>query len=150
MEIRNAENLPVLEYLGKARPSIPVFMAREEHPDPYLRAGCHPDIVERIWDQIGAVLPVDCRCLVYGTPALVIPSSGNILALGMGTQYGLKLPGELGQAALDAGARKTTTWGVRQVMDIQDALGPDWLFGSWNSEELTWCALAYAQLKAAP
>lgn len=149
MDICNAANRTVLEYYGKSRPNIPILMAREEHPDPYLSAGCHPEIVERLWDQIGPALPSDCRCLVYGTPALVVPPSGIILAIGMGTQYGLRLPGAPGQMALEAGARTTTTWGVNRVMDIQESLGPDWLFGCWKSDELVWCNQAYDALKAA-
>jgi hypothetical protein len=29
--------------------------------DPYIRCGSHPDVVERVWDQLGHGLPSGCR-----------------------------------------------------------------------------------------
>ena len=149
MNVRHPANELALQYLSSERFDVPVFMARELHPDPYLRAGCHPDIVERIWDQIGPAHPFDCRCLIYGFPALAIPVNGIIIGLGLGTQYGLRLPGQMGGQAIGAGAQTITKWGAGQVMDIREAIGPEWLFGCWKEEELDWCKLTIEQLKSA-
>ncbi|MCC6487462.1 MAG: hypothetical protein IT364_08170, partial [Candidatus Hydrogenedentes bacterium] len=72
-------------------PAPPPLAAPNEHPDPYMGAGSHPDIVERVWDVLGASLPRDCRALVYGTPALVHPAVGVVIALAYGTQYAIRV-----------------------------------------------------------
>jgi len=37
------------------------LMPEPHEPDPYMNAGSHPECVERVWDDIGATLPEDCR-----------------------------------------------------------------------------------------
>ncbi len=83
----------VLGYLYKtAKPNVPFYMKREETvAKPYQDCGCHPDIVIRIWDQIGKSLPIDCKCLIGGSPALAHPEHGFILALGLGTEYAIRV-----------------------------------------------------------
>jgi hypothetical protein len=147
MRVDHTTNSMVLAYLSRSKPDVPSYAARDAIADPYLRAGCHPDIVERLWDQLGATLPCDCRCLIYGTPALAIPSNGIILGIGMGTQYGLYLPSPLADEAIAAGARTSTVWGVRDTMSITSELGPDWVFGAWLPSESNWCNAAYAALR---
>lgn len=45
--------------------------------DYYREAGAHPDIVERLWDQLGKNLPASSKALVFGTPALVHQASSS-------------------------------------------------------------------------
>jgi hypothetical protein len=137
-------NAKILAYLTcRMRPGAAECAAHDAIPNPYYGAGCHPEIVERLWDQIGAALPKECRFLVYGTPALVHPECGTILGLGIGTAYGLYLPGDLGEEAAKVGCRTTTVWSGGSTMDIQSTLGGDWFFGAWKTQEPSWCCRAY-------
>lgn len=142
---KSPQNAKVLAHLCGAWPGEPVFAWHREYVgkrNPYMDAGCHPDIVERIWDQIGAALPSDCRCLVYGWPALMHPVSGAILALAMGTTYALRLTGPGLSAAFASGA-KTVVKGADGSTDIRAEYGPDWVFGSWATAEPDWCQQAF-------
>lgn len=139
MNIDIPANALVLHYLAKDRPGPAPAERPDAFPNAYLGLGCHPDIVERIWDQLGRALPVDCRYVVWKTPALVHPGSGLILALGMGTQYALRLSAADHAAAVRAGLRASTTWAGGKTTDLPATLGPDWLFGGWARGEPAWC-----------
>jgi hypothetical protein len=137
-------NQKIFDYLSRqGRPDKPVFALWNGGADPYLGCGCHPEIVERLWDQIGKALPTDCRILVHGVPGLLHPESGIILGLGLGTQYGLRLGADLVPIALQAGAKTRTTWAGGQVMDISEELGEDWIFGCWHKSETEWCRATF-------
>ena len=85
-------NAAVLRHLKSDTPAI---AAPESHPDPYYGLGSHPDCVGRIWEELNTALPVECRAIVYGTPSLVEPKSGVVIALAYGTSYALPdSPGE--------------------------------------------------------
>ena len=84
-------NISVLRYLGNNKKNQISIALPGTAQDPYYQQGSHPDVVERIWDQIGSALPMDCRCLVYGSPALVHPTSGIIFVFSSGTVYYLRL-----------------------------------------------------------
>lgn len=144
MDIVQPHNTKVLTYLSRGKKDAPVFALPNSARDPYYECGCHPDVVERVWDQIGKALPKDCRCLIHGTPALAHPKSGIILATAIGTQYGLRLPGDLGEAAIKAGAKLCVNWTGGGSLDIRRELGQDWVFGSWSPNELIWCKSVYA------
>jgi len=152
MEIIQPKNTKVLRHLkrdGKLgcmalkRPDAPAFALWNSVPDAYRQCGCHPEIVARLWDQIGAALPEDCRGLVYSNPALTHPESGVIFAVGLGTWYGLRLPGSLTAEAIKAGAKTETRWSDGNSMDIQLDFGEEWVFGGWLPNELTWCRSVY-------
>jgi hypothetical protein len=139
MQVERPENAKLLAYL-KREVEVSVFAwYRGKGGDIYYKAGCHPDIVERLWDQIGPALPADCRCLVYGTPALAHPNSGVILATGMGTAYSLRLNAPFLQAAIAAGARTSRTWSTGETIELETQFGADWIFGAWLTEEPAWC-----------
>lgn len=143
----NARVLAALMRQGAGKPqvarhdSVPAAQA-------YLGHGCHPDVVERLWDQLGAALPGDCRHLVYGTPALLHPD-GLILARGIGMAYGLRILASASQAAADAGAKTVTSWSGGGGMDIRADYGADWIFGAWSVLEQDWCKAVYAAADAA-
>ncbi|MFC1817139.1 hypothetical protein ACFL0M_14660 [Thermodesulfobacteriota bacterium] len=56
----------------RLRFSFEPMVSPDKHSDPYMEAGSHPEIVERVWDALGSSLPVDCRAIVYSAPALVL------------------------------------------------------------------------------
>jgi hypothetical protein len=149
MEITQQLNIGILNYLThegdymyRKRPDVPIFAGWNSVADPYRQCGCHPDIVDRLWDQIGAVLPADCRGLVYCNPALVHSKSGVIFGIGLGTWYGLRLPDSLGSEAIMAGAKTCAQFGTG-YMDIRRTLGDGWVFGAWLPDELIWCKKSY-------
>jgi hypothetical protein len=60
-------------------------------------------------------------------------------------QYGLRLPTRVVQEGLPAGARTVNTWSTGGQMDIQQEIGKDWLFGTWDSIEETWCVETFRE-----
>jgi len=139
-------NIHVLRYLAKDRMGQPVIALPGTVRDPYYEQGSHPDVVERIWDQIGSALPADCRRLVYGSPALVHPMSGVIFVFSMGTAYCLRLSPKSFAEAIEAGAKTYTKWTGGGDMDTQRDLGPHWVFGGWLADEIRWCRTVYDEL----
>ena len=145
-------NQLVLKYLRgrehlRAKPEP--IISRDEHPDPYMQAGSHPDVVERVWDVLGASLPVDCRALVYGAPALVHPREGVVFAVAYGTRYAIRVPDESINAALKVGRRTNQEWSGSGMTDLGEELGQDWVFGAWVEEEKEWLARVYESLEGA-
>jgi hypothetical protein len=144
MDISDPLNQKVLAYLSPRYPDLPLtLLPQESERDPYMHLGSHPDIVERIWKGIGSKLESDCRLIVCGTPALVQPETGIILAFALGTQYCLHIPNPLMGTALAAGAKTTTKWSNGLVTDAAKKFGEDWIFGAWLEEEIEWCREAY-------
>jgi hypothetical protein len=142
------ENQGALQYLGRGDKSQqPALAAPDSVPDPYLCQGSHPDIVQRVWDELGAAIPARCRCLIYGTPALIHDRTGIIIAICNGTQYNLRLKDDDYTAAIAKGAKTWTRWSTGEAMDCIVALGPDWIFGGWFKEERQWCRNAYEALR---
>ena len=116
----------------------PVLAAPDIGNDPYYQRGCHPEIVERIWDQIGAAYPSESRCLIYGRPSLVDPASGVVVALGYGTAYCVRIPVTVIPQAITLGANLSMKWTGGTSTDIQAELGEDWVFGAWLAQEIAW------------
>ena len=139
------KNYEVFRYLYRRRPKrdVPDVAMPASVENPYSGCGAHPDIVERLWDEIGTALPTDCRCLIFGTPALAHVQAGHVLAISSGTAYALCLPGLLAATALKSGAKTRETF-LDGDLDLCRSLGEDWVFGSWKSEEVEWCKKAYA------
>ena len=118
---------------------------------PYLSLGSHPDVVVKVWDQLGAVLPPAARCVVLGRPALSDPGCGVILALTLGTAYALRLAEDDLGAALTAGLRPSHTYNVPgSTLDAEATFGPTWLFGRFDANEPAWLAAAARELERSP
>ena len=134
----------MIAYLSNRNPDAAITLLPEKSTrDPFMSLGSHPDIVDRIWKGIGSELDADCRLIVCGTPALVQPATGIILAFALGTQYCLHLPIPLIQTALTAGAPTTTKWSGGRVTDATREFGEGWIFGKWLKDEIGWCKQAY-------
>lgn len=128
--------------------SAPPIARPSSHVDPYLKAGAHPDIVQRVWDDLGHALPHDCRALVYGLPALVHPTAGVVLALTYGTAYVLRVPEDTVPAALKAGCTIERRWSTGATTRLDETLGPGWVFGNWVKDEAVWLSDVYDPLTA--
>jgi hypothetical protein len=118
--------------------------------DPGLTLGTHPDLIARLWDELGGALPVDCRVIAYGMPALVRPDSGVIIGVAGGTQmYALRLDADGFWAARNAGLdvvfRYPAVPKVRSHDIVVDAttFGDTWVFGRWHASEPGWLAAGY-------
>ena len=141
--VDTAANARVLAWLASHRPGPATLERPDEVPNAYLGLGCHPDIVERLWKDLAAALPADCRYVLARTPALVHPTTGLVLALGIGTQYALRITATDRAAALAAGLKTSTVWAGGQKLDLEAELGQDWLFGGWAKLEKVWCCNSY-------
>jgi hypothetical protein len=123
---------------------FPPCMRPVESPrDPYWHLGAHPDIVERLWDKEGRNLPADCRCIVFGTPGLVAPRSGIVLAVAFGTASVHRIPHSAMYEALRGGAKTTQQWSSGRVADLALDYGDDWIFGTSLPQMTSWLLAVY-------
>lgn len=130
----------VLRYLHRDPQNYqPLAAPPDSVKKPYYNLGSHPDVVERVWDQLGGSLPSDCRWIVYGTPVLAHVSSGVIFAICNGTQYNLRLTPADYSLAIEKGIRTTNRWSDGSEMDARETLGENWVFGGWLQDEIRWC-----------
>jgi hypothetical protein len=158
VNLSSQANAGIVRYLeaGASRPHA-VSVARAAAStspgslaSPYYDLGTHPELVERLWDELTVRLPVRCRWVVYGTPVLVRPSSGIIFAFAGGTHtYALRLPPPEREEALRAGATRFHEYPAYPGLEIEassldlDAIGEEWVFGGWFEGEEDWCLAAY-------
>jgi hypothetical protein len=160
----NAKILAYLEDPAHRRSSAAVAVERRslspgQVADAYEGLGAHPDLLERLWDQLGARLPLDCRRVVHGAPVLVHPRSGVIFGYcGGSLTYALRLPENERQAAIAAGAQRAREYPAYPALGVEasrldlDLFGVEWVFGGWFAEEDAWCRAAfdYAGAQAPP
>lgn len=139
-------NRGVIHHLQERHGGQEAISTPDAHPDPYRRAGSHPDIVWWVWETLGCALPTDCRAIVYGTPALIHPSAGVVLALAYGTAYVIRIPHASVNEAKEAGYKTKRTWSDGTRTDIRGLLGPGWVFGRWEKEETNWVRTSYINL----
>jgi hypothetical protein len=153
IDLHHPGNAGVLAYLSDpARLARSVSVARNrieclptDVRDPYMTLGTHPDVVTRLWKDLGGSLPMDCRVVAYGMPALVRPDSGVIIGIAGGTQmYALRLDAqaaaEARAAGLDVVFRYPAVPTVRALDVVVDAtkFGETWVFGRWHASEPRW------------
>ena len=110
---------------------------------PYETLGTHPDLVARLWDEIPALLPVDCRYVLFNAPVLMHPETEIVFGFAGGTHtYALRLPDHARRDALAAGATRIKTYPRSPSLDL-DVIGPEWVFCGWLAGEDRWCLSAY-------
>ena len=136
-------NHGVLNHLRETHVGKDPISRPDSHPDPYMRAGSHPDIVSRVWEELGGAMPTDCRAIVYGTPALVHPQNGVVLALAYGTAYAISIPNDFVNEAIGAGCKFERKWSNGTTTKIQELFGYGWLFGCWEKKEILWLLATY-------
>ena len=112
--------------------------------------GTHPDLVMRLWDDLGKLLPEDCHAVVYGSPVLIRPSSKIIFAFAGGTHtYAFRLPGDVRELAMKAGATRVFQYRAYRELAAHAStfdlanIGDEWVFGSWLDGEEAWIKTAY-------
>jgi len=148
--VRNWDTCRVVEQLALKRAEIndavfafldPVGPAPPgRNRDPYFECGHHPDIVERVWNDLGADLPEGARCRVSGNPVLAHRASGAVLALPRGTSYAVWLtPSARRECNLPIRHR----WGNGTVTDLAEHLGEGWYWGCFDQREPAWCRAAH-------
>ena len=138
--LETPRNTGVLRYLESRNDQhAPLIAEPTQNPDPYWYSGSHPEIVQRVWDGLGTVLPGTSRCMLYGTPALVSAHTGMVMAVALGTQYALRLSPERVEQALQRGARTSIRQASGAHWDIRQNFGPDWVFGTFEQIEAEWC-----------
>ncbi len=113
--------------------------------------GTHPDLVQRLWDELGTLLPEDCHAVVLGAPVLLRQSTGIIFALAGGTHtYAFRLPPELREPAIKAGATRVYHYRAYPELKLETStfdladIGDEWVFGGWLKGEEDWIRAAYA------
>ncbi len=149
LSVRQRANEKVIRYLERrGKEEVDDRPPRGEQRD-YWEAGSHPEIVERIWDQLGRSFPAESRRVVCGSPVLLQPASRVILAVAIGTQYAIRLPSPVSQTGPPANARTETVWSDGARMDVRHEFGSDWVFGSYSAEEETWCLQSFKEYSLA-
>ena len=145
MELRNPKNEGLIACLERSDSTAPLLESVEDaNFDPYREAGSHPDVVERVWDELGAEVPPDSRRLVFGTPVLLRSESGTILAVALGTTYALRIPPDQLQTALSLGFKQVYHYSsTATTLDAARQFGRDWVFGQWDEAEVSWCRSAH-------
>jgi len=140
--IRQPANDKVVRYLARMKGPEDDRPPRPGQRD-YWEAGSHPDVVERIWDQLGKTLPADSRRVVCGTPALVNPSSKVLIAVAIGTAYAIRLPSVLLGSAAPPAVRTETVFSGGERLNVRTEFGDDWIFGGYSPDEETWCRQSF-------
>jgi hypothetical protein len=141
-------NQGILRYLNwDPQNHQPLVASPESVKDPYSGQGGYPDIVLRVWNELGGSLPLDCRYLVYGSPVLDHQADGVILAVCNGTEYNLRLTPANILEAMANGIRTTTRWSDDREMDARPELGEGWIFGGWSQDEIRWCKNTFESLE---
>ena len=129
---------------------MPVLAMPEEVPNAYLVLGTHPDLVSRLWDELGKALALDCRAIFFGNPVLLHPQSGVVFGFAGGTHtLALRLPEPEHGEALQAGATHIKHYPGKQSAIDLSAVGPEWLFMNWFTDEERWCIAACESAGAA-
>jgi hypothetical protein len=125
------------------RSTLGVVAFPEDVERPYEALGTHPDLVARLWDELGKALPVDCRAIFYGGPALIHPETGIVFGFAGGTHtYALRLPEPVRTEAIRAGASRIKHYPSQPSLDLSE-VGEEWIFGGWHRGEEDWCRAAY-------
>ena len=146
-------NRGIIAYLSadaRQKPDAKAQASPDDIDDPYYNLGTHPDIVQRLWHDLGGALPKDCKWVLYGTPVLVHHASGVVFGFAGGSQtYALRLPAAERATAIAAGAETTHHYPAYAELNIAASkldlarFGPEWVFGGWLKGEEEWCRAAF-------
>ena len=148
LKINDPKAEKLLAYLSPKKPAgtTPIAAPDGSALNPYMHHGSHPEVVARVWETIGASLPVDCRCLLYGFPALLAPSSGVVLAATWAMLYVVRVPYQGLQTALQEGSPYSAPCN-QSGLDVQREFGDSWVLGCYSQDEGDWCRAVYEEVE---
>jgi hypothetical protein len=151
IDLEHPSNRGIIAYL---RSRSPAGTTPQQNPgdveDPYYKLGTHPEIVERLWDELGGALPAKCAWILHGSPVLAHPRTGVVFGFGGGSlTYALRLPPAERGGAINAGAKTRHDYPAYPELHIAAssldlaAFGNEWIFGAWLESEREWCIAAF-------
>ena len=92
----------------------------------------HPDVLSRL-ERLSSILGADSKGIAAGRPVLADPDTGAIVAVGLGTIYLIRARRVSEMSAVTyPRVRKMSN---DKVLSLDDALSPEWRFGTWADEE---------------
>ncbi len=143
VDFHHKANAGILAHLKKTNWVVAISdCSPQDHPDPYLQLGTHPELVARLWDELSLLLPEPCQWIINERPVLVHPRTGIIFGYAEGTHaYALRLPLAIQQDALQQGAKRTYRY--PDHLFHLDTFGEEWIFCNWYKDEELWCLAAY-------
>jgi len=125
-------------------PGVPPLASPDQVVNPYETLGAHPDLVTRLWDELGGKLPAGCRMVFQGMPVLMHPTTGIVFGFARGTHtYALRLPDRERAEAIAAGATRIKEYSAGRLRFDLDDFGPQWVFCGWFRGEEAWCRSAF-------
>jgi len=140
---KNRKNKKMLLAKSEIKNSSQVFSSENEGPEQYCGAGSHPDVVQRVWIELGKHFPKESKCHIFGSPALYNPQTGLIFAICNGTRYCIRIPESRLEEAKDFGLMESTTWSGGATTNVSEEYGHGWLFGAWHDKEEEFCKEMY-------
>lgn len=135
---KQSENSGVILSLCRRSSTPPLIVPCDLVKDPYMGCGSHPDIVARVWDELGKGTVTEGRLIVCATPVLANPETGLILAVSYGTSYCIRIAPFWREDAIRSGCARIHKWSDGTVTDIQEEFGSGWMFGGWAAGEHRW------------
>lgn len=146
IDFKCEENKGVINFLSTntGRSSAPLAETPAKFDRPWYEGlGTHPELIERLWEEITTDLPKNCKWIVYARPILVHPGTGVIFGFAVGAyKYALWLPPQEYEAAAEIGLSSIYTDSRKTVIDLKE-IGAGWIFGNFKEEERGWCVKAY-------
>lgn len=137
--VHRQNNERIWDFIGEEKPRL----NDGSESDPYMERGCHPDVVERVWDLLDAAVLPACRAQAKGIPVLAHPGTDRIFAAAHGTAYALWLTPEDYEVAMAAGLKTEMRWTGGDITDLRVAAGDGWVWGAWQAAEPDWVRRAH-------
>jgi hypothetical protein len=143
----NNANVPLLHYLSKRYSHQKSYWAANpscsrEDVGPAPGLGTHPDVIEWLWKHMHERIPSSRCWVVLGTPVLVHPVSEVVFAFAGGTCYALRLPADVREVAVAAGAKQRIIGTSGAIGDLS-AIGEEWVYGMFRKDHEEWWRRAF-------
>lgn len=131
-------NSKTMSFLESTANSSTKFADEADPKIAYWESGCHPEIVERVWDKLGTADTRFLPAYIYGRPCLVDNSRRLIVAICFGTEYIIRINDKFACHAVNSGFERIKKWSSGDQTDLTRALGKNWFFGKFETMEVGW------------